>query len=709
MSILSKSKRLPKELSLLNVYAIATGATLSSGFFLLPGLAASQAGSAITLAYLFAALLLVPAMLSKAELCTAMPRAGGVYFFLDRSMGPLMGTIGGFGTWIALILKAAFALVGMGAYVTLFLPGLPMTPCAVIFALIFGTINLFGAKKTGGLQIILVLSLLAILAWFLTHGVILTDTRNFDDINDTGMDSIFATAAMVFISYVGITKIASVSEEVKNPERNLPLAMCLSLGTAVIVYGLGTFVMVGVLGSDLATGGDNGKHLLTPVAATAQKLAGNTGALIMTIAAVLAFFSVANAGILSASRYPLAMSRDRLIPPMFRELKDGTPIAAICLTIALTVLCLLCFDPLKIAKLASAFQLFLFALNCLVVIIMRESRIESYDPGFRSPLYPWIQIIGMIGPLWLITMLGVWSMLFIVGLVALGSAWYFCYAKGKVSNPGGAILHLFARLGERRSDGLERELRGILTEKGLRADDPFDVLVAQACVIDNEEADYEQIVHLAVDHITDQADIDRDLLLQHFLQSDRGVTPVSNGVALPHFRLHDLQRPILVMARALHGVNVAGNADDPEDSAVFAIFFLVSPDNDAGQHLRILASIAGQADTDTFISEWLAASNAQELKGIFMRTGNCITFRLKPDDKTAEWIGRAIKDIQLPDDCLIAAIHRRDSMIVPHGDTVLDENDRVTVIGESPGLKQLREQFEGGRDRPGFYAAEKGS
>ena len=157
MSILSKSKRLPKELSLLNVYAIATGATLSSGFFLLPGLAASQAGSAITLAYLFAALLLVPAMLSKAELCTAMPRAGGVYFFLDRSMGPLMGTIGGFGTWIALILKAAFALVGMGAYVTLFLPGLPMTPCAVIFALIFGTINLFGAKKTGGLQIILVL------------------------------------------------------------------------------------------------------------------------------------------------------------------------------------------------------------------------------------------------------------------------------------------------------------------------------------------------------------------------------------------------------------------------------------------------------------------------------------------------------------------------------------------------------------------------
>ena len=82
---------------------LATGTTLSAGFFLLPGIAAMSAGPAITLAYLIAALPLIPATFSIVELTTAMPRAGGLYYFLDRSMGPLLGTIGGIGTWLALI------------------------------------------------------------------------------------------------------------------------------------------------------------------------------------------------------------------------------------------------------------------------------------------------------------------------------------------------------------------------------------------------------------------------------------------------------------------------------------------------------------------------------------------------------------------------------------------------------------------------------
>ena len=121
MAILTESKRLKKELSLFSVYAIATGTTLSAGFFLLPGLAAREAGPAVVLSYIIAAAFLVPAMLSIVELATAMPRAGGAYYFLDRSLWPLAGTIGGLGTWLALVLKVAFALVGLGAYLALLL------------------------------------------------------------------------------------------------------------------------------------------------------------------------------------------------------------------------------------------------------------------------------------------------------------------------------------------------------------------------------------------------------------------------------------------------------------------------------------------------------------------------------------------------------------------------------------------------------------
>ena len=120
-----KHTQLKKQLGLWDVYALATGATLSSGFFLLPGLAAAGAGAAMPISYLVAGLVLLPGLFSKVELATAMPKAGGIYYFLDRSMGPLVGTIGGFGTWVALILKSAFALIGIGAYLELFLPSVP--------------------------------------------------------------------------------------------------------------------------------------------------------------------------------------------------------------------------------------------------------------------------------------------------------------------------------------------------------------------------------------------------------------------------------------------------------------------------------------------------------------------------------------------------------------------------------------------------------
>ncbi len=311
------SKRLKKELGLFDVYAIATGATLSSGFFLLPGLAAVGAGPALPLSYLIAALFLVPGLMSLAELATAMPRAGGVYYFLDRSMGPLLGTIGGFGTWISLVLKSAFALVGMGAYLSIFLPDIPMPPIAAAFAIVFGIINMFGAKKSGAAQVFLVMGLLLLLLWFSGVGILQVEARHFRGFLDKGVGALISTAGLVVVSYMGLTKVASVAEEVKNPERNLPLGMFLALGTALLVYLVGTSVMIGVISVETLArdGGD-----LTPVATVAEVLVGRWGAILMTVGAILAFSSVTNAGILSSSRYPLAMSRDHLLPRIFSKI-----------------------------------------------------------------------------------------------------------------------------------------------------------------------------------------------------------------------------------------------------------------------------------------------------------------------------------------------------------------------------------------------------
>ena len=198
---------------------------------------------------------------------------------------------------------------------------------------------------------------------------------------------------------------------------------------------------------------------------------------------MIAFASVANAGILSASRYPLAMSRDHLIPKGFSRLTQrNIPVYGIAVTVGLIIFLVLYMDIASIAKLASAFQLIMFALICSAVIVMRESKIEAYDPGFSSPFYPWMQIFGVFAPLWLIAEMGIVPILFSLALFTVGTIWYVSYARGKVGRSG-AIYHLFARLGEQRFEGLDRELRGIMKEKGVREEDPFDEVVTRAVVM----------------------------------------------------------------------------------------------------------------------------------------------------------------------------------------------------------------------------------
>src|SRR6056297_2721734 len=138
-----KHKKLAKELGLSDVYAIATGAMFSSGFFLLPGLAAAETGPSVVLAYLVSGIIVLPTMFSVAELATALPRSGGTYYIIDRSLGPMLGTIGGFGSWLALVLKSAFALIGMGAYIAIFYD-VNILYVAVFLTIVFGILNIVG-------------------------------------------------------------------------------------------------------------------------------------------------------------------------------------------------------------------------------------------------------------------------------------------------------------------------------------------------------------------------------------------------------------------------------------------------------------------------------------------------------------------------------------------------------------------------------------
>jgi APA family basic amino acid/polyamine antiporter len=691
---MADKKKLKKELSLFHVYAIATGTTLSAGFFLLPGLASIEAGPALPLAYLIAVIPLIPAMLSVIELATAMPKAGGVYYFLDRTMGPMIGTIGGIGTWLALVLKVAFALIGMGAYVNLFFPNIGIIPFAIVIALILGLFNLFGAKKSGHLQILLVTFLLAFLLYFIIGGLPQVNFDHFTDFLGSGWDSILSAAGLVYISYIGITNIASLSEEVQRPERNLPLGLFLAIGTAVLVYALGTGVMIGVLPIKELMGN------LTPVAAAGKVLFGEIGVLILSVAAITAFISVANGGTLAASRYPLALSRDHLLPRFFQKLtRWGTPLFSIITTVAGIILLIAFLDPTGIAKLASSFQLLIFSFICLAVIIIRESKIEAYDPGFKSPFYPWLHLLGIFLPFILIYQMGILPLLFSIGLIAIGALWYWYYARKKVVRSG-AIYHLFERLGRSRFDGLETEMRGILKEKGLRETDPFDEIVARSHVLDYEEPEnFENVAKKASEWISQYVSFSPSEIERQFLNGTRmGATPVIHGIALPHLRLEGLSQAEIVVVRGKKGIHIKykdplKDSNTEDETEVTAIFFLVSPEKDPTQHLRILAQIAGRVEEEGFTDEWLGAKDDQELKEALIHEDRSLSLLIERETSSKELIAKALKDIRFPEGCLVAILRRSGQTIIPKGNTILEEGDRLTVIGDPKGMSELKKRF----------------
>jgi amino acid transporter len=479
-------KELERDLGLPSVLAVSIGAMIGSGIFILPALALEIAGPAVILAYLLAGLLVVPAALAKSEMATAMPEAGGTYIYIERGMGPLLGTVAGVGTWFSLSFKSALALVGGVPYLVLLLD-LPVTPVALGLATVLILVNLLGAKQTGRLQLIIVVVMLAALGYFAAGSAAAVQQPNYRPFFVGGIGGLLAATGLVFVSYAGVTKIASVAEEVENPGRNIPIGILGSLAFTTLLYVAIVAVLVGVTEPGSVAGS------LTPVAVAAEVTLGPFGVLAVIIAAVLALVSTANAGILSSSRYPFAMSRDPLAPPSLASVSErfGTPVNAITLTGGV-LLVLIAFVPiLEIAKLASAFQILVFALVNAAVIAFREGS-TAYEPEFHTPLYPWMPIFGVVTGVLLLTQMGPIALLGAL-LITLGSlGWYLVFVRSRVSREGAATDAIRRQVG--------RDVVAATAEDADAAGREVLVAITKSIGVDRERA----LVAMAADLVRDR-------------------------------------------------------------------------------------------------------------------------------------------------------------------------------------------------------------
>ena len=441
------SHDLERSLGLYTTTMISMGAMIGSGIFVLPALAFKKAGPAAVLAYVLAAVVVLPAALSKAEMATAMPESGGTYLYIDRALGPLFGTIAGIGAWFSITFKSSFALVGLGAYLLLIAPVSQggITFVALGLGALVVLLNIVGTELSGRIQAAIVsLVLLGLTAYTLNAGVT-ADAGRLTPFLSEGSGSVVTTAAFVFVSYAGVTKIASIAEEVENPGKNLPRAM---LGSMAIM----TFIYIAVVSSVIALsepetlihGGPNGSASLTPMADGASALFGGAGVLIISSIAIVALTSMANAGVLSTSRFPLAMSRDSLLPSPLGVIdkRFKTPRNSVLLT-GVGLLLLIAFVPVvELAKLASAFQILVFSFENLALIAFRGADIESYDPAFTSPGYPYVQLFGFVAGLALLTQMGTIPLLGATGIIVGGIAVYVLYGRSRTDRTGAIVVLL---------------------------------------------------------------------------------------------------------------------------------------------------------------------------------------------------------------------------------------------------------------------------
>jgi len=418
---------LRRELGFWDALTIGAGTMIGAGIFLLAGVALELTGPAAILSYLAAGIVCMITAASAAELATGMPTSGGDYYFVSRSLGPALGAISGVGIWLSLTFAISFYLFGLGEYLAQLLP---ITPFWGAFGggLLLTALNVYGAKESGKMQVVVVLTLLAILGGFCLLGFFQIETENFQPFFPFGTTPVASTTALVFVSFLGFVKIAAVAEEIKDPAKNLPRTLIGSVALVTLLYVVILLVIGGMFTQE--TIGD----VRDPLTTAARSLAGPIGAGAIIFAGLLATVSSANASIMASSRINLAMARDRMVPNFLSTIHERflTPHRAILLT-GILALSFLLFESLEdLAKIASVLQLYSYAALNIGCVVLRVAQPSWYEPSFRTPLFPIAQIFAAVACVGIILASGPFAQIAIVVLIVASLAWYAVWGRGRV-------------------------------------------------------------------------------------------------------------------------------------------------------------------------------------------------------------------------------------------------------------------------------------
>jgi len=440
--------KLSRELSLFSVTMIGVGAMIGAGIFVLTGIAAGVAGPAILLAFLLNGVVALFTASAYAELGGSIPEAGGGYLWVKESLPQPSGFLSGWMSWMAHSVACSLYAIGFGAYFgevllelklpIFFSPGVLKKILAVMVVIIFSWINYRGAKETGKAGNIVTVLKILILLFFILLGskIIISEPQrltNFFPFFSKGFIGILTAMGLTYIAFEGYEIIAQSGEEVKNPSKNIPKAIFLSLLIVVPIYIFVAFVALGVVNP----GAMSPWAFLAAKKEVAMVEAARSisvwGSAVLLIGGLLSTISALNATIYSSSRVSFAMGRDHNLPPVFSRIhgRFRTPSGSLLVSSILIIFMLLLLPIEDIASSADIMFLFLFIFVNVALIHIRRKKPRLLK-GYKSPLFPLFPLIGIITQGVLIIVMFAYSpRSFFISLlwVGMGLSIYYGYAK----------------------------------------------------------------------------------------------------------------------------------------------------------------------------------------------------------------------------------------------------------------------------------------
>ena len=409
---------LSRSVTLTQALMINLGAIIGAGIFVIIGVAIGHAGPSIIISIILSAIIAILTGLSFAEIARHVAKEGGVYEYAKESFRPFAGFIGGWLWTFGNIIAIAAVSISMGGYVNiLFSTHINTVYFAIAAIIAFSLINILGIKNSAKTISAFVVINLAVLLIFIVSGLSSFHLSNFSNFAPNGMTGTIAGAAIIFFAFTGFSRVTTISDEVKDPEKTIPKAIILSIIISTVIYIAVAIVAVGLVPySNLASSA-------APLSTAIKSMHDSILAIIIAFGGVTATAGVILTGVLGTSRVFFALGRDKELPGFLSYIdRFSTPINAIIVSAVLSIIFLLLVsfgtivDSSNAAVLSAYFIINVSAIYFYYNLKKKQQQEKRYIPV--------VSIAGIFGILLIVAYLDIASLEFLFGIAAVGTIYY---------------------------------------------------------------------------------------------------------------------------------------------------------------------------------------------------------------------------------------------------------------------------------------------